>query len=85
MNFFKAGLKMVVSGLVGLFTGAIVDTVSANATGTKIAKIGAKAGGALVGYYIGDKVTEHIMSDIEEMLPDNSSDDDEDDEEEEEE
>lgn len=74
--WIKMGLSLAISGLVGLFTGQIVDMVSASSNANKYVKMGAKAGGSLVGYYIGGQVTDCIINDVSNFV-DLSDEDDE--------
>lgn len=66
--WIKTGLSLAISGLVGLFTGQVIDMVAANSNADKFSKLGAKVGGSLVGYYIGDQVTDHILSGLQNFV-----------------
>lgn len=75
MNEEKKGLKIaksvirfVVGSLVDLFVGAATSMVVDHASGPKIAKVGAKAGGFLVGMMVGDRVSSYICDSIDETV-----------------
>lgn len=61
----KEIIKFAVGGLVELFVGALTNSVVGRVEGTKIAKLSAKAGGFLVGMYIGDQVSEYIIAEAD--------------------
>ena len=61
----KLAIGLGVGGLVELFTGAGINSVINNVEGGKWAKLGAKAGGYLVGAYVSDKVTGYICDTID--------------------
>ena len=64
MKAVKTIIRFAVGGLVEIFVGAVTNNVVGGVEGSKIAKLGAKAGGFLVGMYIGDQVSEHISDQI---------------------
>lgn len=68
MDKIKTVVRFAVGGLVELFIGAITQTVVDHVDGPKVAKIGAKAGGFLVGMMIGDHVSEYICDSIEDTM-----------------
>ena len=68
LEIAKTIIKMVTSGCVELFTGALVADVMNNVTGNRVSKVGARIGGALLGVYLGDKVGNQLCDDIDEMM-----------------
>lgn len=66
----KLGIQIVVTTLVEIFVGAATNSVLHDVTGGKIAKLGAKAGGFLVGMYMGDKVSDYICDGFDQTLAD---------------
>lgn len=67
---FKPYIQVGITALVEFFTGAVINTVVSHVDGGKIAKYGAKAGGALVGLKVGSDVTDYICDGIEGFLDD---------------
>lgn len=69
MSDEKFGVKDVVSlavtGLIELFTGAVINHVVGDTDGGRLAKFGAKAGGVLLGLWIGDKTSDYICEEID--------------------
>lgn len=68
MKAVKTIIRFAVGGLVEIFVGAVTNNVVGGVEGSKIAKLGAKAGGFLVGMYIGDQVSEHICDQIDSAM-----------------
>lgn len=66
----KVVIKFVAAGLVELFTGAAISSVMNNVEGGKIPKIGAYAGGALVGLMVGDQVGDFLCNELDEFCED---------------
>lgn len=66
----KTGIRVGVTILVDLFTGAVTNKVLAGTNGGKLKKLGAKAGGLLVSIYIGDQVADHICSGLDQLVAD---------------
>lgn len=64
----KTVIRFAVGGLVEIFVGAVTNNVVGGVRGTKIAKLGAKAGGFLVGMYIGEQVSDYICNSIDETV-----------------
>ena len=65
-KIIKGVIRFTVVGLVEIFVGALTNSVVGRVDGSKIAKVGAKAGGFLVGMYIGDQVSNYICKGIDE-------------------
>lgn len=61
----KSIVRFTVSGLVEIFIGAVTNSVLGRVDGSRAAKFGAKAGGFLVGMYLGDKVSDYILTGID--------------------
>lgn len=61
MKTIKTGVRYVVIGLVATFVGAVTNSVVGRVDGPRIAKIGAKAGGMLVGLHVGDQVSDYVL------------------------
>lgn len=68
MRYIKTAIRFAVGGLVEIFVGAVTNNVVGGVEGSKVAKLGAKAGGFLVGMYIGDKVADHICEGIDSTM-----------------
>lgn len=66
MKTIKTVIRFGVGGLVEIFFGAVTKSVINRVDGSKIAKIGAKVGGALTGIYVGNKVADYICNEIDE-------------------
>ena len=66
----KMGIRLVTTTLVEIFMGALTNSVISDVRGGKMAKLGAKAGGFLVGMYLGDEVANYICDDFDEALSD---------------
>ena len=64
----KTVIRFVVGGLVEIFVGAVTNSVTSNIEGGKIAKLGAKAGGFLVGLMISDQVSDYICGEIDDTM-----------------
>lgn len=70
-SMVKRIVTFAVTGLVELFTGAVVNSVLDGVEGGKLARFGARIGGGLVGLVIGDKVADYVcasMDDISSMI-----------------
>ena len=63
----KTVVRFVVMGLVDLFASAAISNVVDRMDGPKIAKLGAKAGGALVGMAVSDKVADYVCDQFDEI------------------
>lgn len=70
MKMIKGGIHFVVVGLVEMFIGAATRSVLSNVEGSKLSKLGAKAGGVLAGMYLGEMVADHICTTIDETMND---------------
>ena len=70
MKAIKNVIHFTVIGLVEMFIGAATRSVLSNVEGSKLSKLGAKAGGALAGMYLGEMVADHICDTIDETLND---------------
>ena len=66
----KPYIELGITGLGELFTGAVCNSVMDQVEGKKIFRYGAKAGGALVGLMIGDKVSECVFKRMENFIDD---------------
>lgn len=64
----RCALNVGISAAVEMFIGAATNKIIENHKGGKIAKYGTKAGGYLVGAYVGNKVTDGICDSVEEIL-----------------
>lgn len=58
----RTAVRYTVVGLVATFVGAATNSVVGRVEGPKIAKVGAKLGGVLVGMHAGDQVSDYILS-----------------------
>lgn len=67
---FKPYIQVGITGLVEFFTNAITNAVISHVDGGKLAKWGAKAGGALVGLMIGGQVSDYICDGIDGFMDD---------------
>jgi len=65
MKVIKGIIKFAVGGLVEIFVGAVTNSVIGGVNGSRAAKLGAKAGGFLVGMYIGDQVSDYILKGVD--------------------
>lgn len=65
MKIVKTAIRFVVGGLVEIFVGAVTNNVVGGVEGSKAAKLGAKAGGFLVGMYLGEQVADHICDGLD--------------------
>lgn len=79
----RLGIRIAVTTLVELFVSAATKGILHDVEGGKAAKLGAKAGGFLVGMYMSDMVSDHICDGIEQTISDiteieNSIEDDDD-------
>ena len=83
-RWIRLGIKLVIGTLVEIFTGAAVNSLLSGVKCGKIEKISAKAGGALTGLYISDKVSNYVCDTFDEAISDISNIDRADDEEDEE-
>ncbi len=70
LKTIKGVIHFAVIGLVEMFIGAATRSVLSNVEGSKLSKLGAKAGGALAGMYLGEMVADHICESIDETLND---------------
>lgn len=70
MGTVKSIVRFVVGGLVEVFVGAVTNSVVSRVDGSRIAKIGAKAGGFLVGLMVADQVGNYICDEIDETMED---------------
>lgn len=66
-NVTKKIVTFAVTGLVELFTGAVVNAVIKNVDGGRFARFGAKIGGALVGLVIGDRVSDYVCNAMDDI------------------
>ena len=64
MKTIKTVIRFAVVGLVEIFIGAATNSIVGRVDGSRTAKLGAKAGGFLVGMYIGDQVSNYICDEI---------------------
>lgn len=64
----KGVIRFVVGGLVEIFIGAATNSIVSRVDGSKAAKLGAKAGGFLVGLMIGDQVSEYVCDTFDEAM-----------------
>lgn len=64
----KPYINLGITFLVELFTHAVCTTVMQNVDGGKFAKFGARIGASLVGFMIGEQVTDCICDSTEEFL-----------------
>lgn len=64
----KTVIRFVVGGLVEIFVGAATNAITGRVNGSRPAKIGAKAGGFLVGVYLGDQVSNYICGEIDNTM-----------------
>lgn len=64
----KSVIRFVVGGLVEIFIGAATNSIVSRVDGSKAAKLGAKAGGFLVGLMIGDQVSEYVCDTFDEAM-----------------
>lgn len=67
---FKWILRFTVGILAEIFMGAVTNSVLANTEGNRVARIGAKAGGFLVGMAVSDHVSNFICDEVDEALED---------------
>lgn len=63
----KIIVHFVVAGLVDMFSAAVISSAVDHVDGSKIAKLGAKAGGILVGAVVADKVGDYVCDQIDEI------------------
>ena len=70
MKMVKGAIHFTVVCLVEMFIGAATKSVLSNVEGSKLSKLGAKAGGVLAGMYLGEMVSDHICGSIDETLND---------------
>ena len=70
MKTIKSVIHFAVVGLVEMFIGAATKSLLANVEGSKLSKLGAKAGGVLAGMYLGEVVSDHICNSIDEVMND---------------
>lgn len=61
-------IGFVITGLVGLFTNAISDAVLGQVEGNRVSKFGAKLGGGLVSFMIGEQVSDYICDGIDDFM-----------------
>lgn len=57
----KLVAKIVIGSLVELFAGVATNCIVDKMGGSKPAKIGAKAGGIMLGYMLADQVSDHLI------------------------
>ena len=69
-NWIKLAIRFVTGGCVEAFTGAVTEHVISDINKGHLAKLGVKAGGFLVGMYAGDKISDYIIDEIDEMTMD---------------
>lgn len=65
MKYVKIGVECAVGGLVEMFMTAFTKNLLGSVGGSKLARLGVKAGGFLLGMYIGGKVSESVCDSIE--------------------
>ena len=70
MKYVKLGVKIAVGTLVEIFFGAVTNSVLGEVKGGKLAKLGAKAGGGILGAYAGVKIGDYICDEIDELTDD---------------
>lgn len=63
----KTIVHFVVSGLVDMFSAAVISSTVDHLDGSKLAKLGAKTGGILVGVVVGDKVADYVCDQIDDI------------------
>ena len=68
LSKFKPYIYVGITGLVELFTNAVCTTVMGHVEGNKIAKFGARIGASLIGFMIGDQVTDYICDTADEFM-----------------
>lgn len=68
MDIAKAVIRFAVGGLVEIFIGAATNSIVSRVDGGRVAKLGAKAGGFLVGLMIGDQVSNYVCDTIDETM-----------------
>lgn len=66
----KGIIRLAITGLVEAFVGAATNIVVSRTDNSRLARFGAKAGGFLVGMYLGEQVSDHICSSIDETMKD---------------
>ena len=66
----KTIVRFIVGGLVEVFVGAVTNSVVSRVEGSKVAKVGAKAGGFLTGLMVANKVGDYICNEIDETMED---------------
>lgn len=64
----RLGINIIVTTLVEMFTSAATKGLMHDVEGNKMAKLGARAGAFLTGLYVGDKVSDYICDNVDEML-----------------
>lgn len=67
-NKCRPYIKVGIVGLVECFTGAVRSAVMSHVEGGRLSRAGAKVGGMLVGYMIGEKVGDCVCDGIEGFL-----------------
>lgn len=68
MKTIKSVIRFVVGGLVEVFIGAVTNSVVSRVDGSKAAKVGAKAGGFLVGLALADQVSNYICDEFDDTM-----------------
>ena len=69
-NWIKLAIRFVTGGFVDAFAGAVTEHVISDINKGRLAKLGVKAGGFLVGMYAGDKISEYVVNEIDEITMD---------------
>lgn len=67
LDTVKTVVKFVVGSLVEIFIGAATSSVVDHIEGPKVAKLGAKAGGFLVGMMVADQVSDYVCGGIDDI------------------
>lgn len=64
----KPWIQVGITTIVEFFTSAVTNAVLDHTDGNKISRWGAKAGGAMVGLVIGDRVSEYVCDQVETFM-----------------
>ena len=68
MKTVRMVVECTVGSLVEIFMTAVTKSVVGMVGGSKLAKLGVRAGGFLVGMWIGGQVSDHVCGTIEETM-----------------
>ena len=69
-KFIRLAISVAVTTLVEVFVGAATNGVMHNVDGGRLAKMSAKAGGFLVGMWLGGQVSDYVCDNIDNTLSD---------------